>query len=164
MDLEQDWPEIRRIFARAPYSSIASVDADGLPHVSPIGSLVLLKEPGRGFYFERFTANLPRHLEREANLCAMAVDMRLSLWLKALLRGGFPAAPGLRLAGRASELRDATEREVELFQRRVRPVRWTKGYQLLWSGLARGREVHFDRVVPLRIGRMWPPPADLAAA
>ncbi|MEO1365890.1 MAG: pyridoxamine 5'-phosphate oxidase family protein [Acidobacteriota bacterium] len=159
MDLRSDWPEIRRVFARAPYSSIASVDADGRPHVSPIGSLVLHREPGRGFFFERFTAALPRHLERDGELCALAVDMRLSLWLRALLRGAFPTAPGIRLSGRAVAHREATEREVELFQRRVRPVRWTKGYRLLWSGLARGREIHFDRVLPLRVGRMWPPVA-----
>ena len=156
MNLSDDWPEIRRIFARAFFSSIATVTADGQPHVTPIGSLVLLDEPGRGFYFERFTATLPRHLERDAQLCAMAIDTRWSLWLPSLIRGRFPTAPGLRLAGRASKRRAASERETELFLRRVRPVRFTRGYKLLWDGMAHGREVRFDRVLPLRIGRMWP--------
>lgn len=157
MDLHNDWPEIRRIFARAFFSSIATVDDEGRPHVTPIGSLVLLDEPGRGFYFERFTATMPRHLERDAQLCAMAVDMRLSLWLPSLIRGRFPTAPGLRLAGSTGPRRDATEREAELFLRRVKPLRWTRGYKMLWDGMSQGREVRFDRVLPLRIGRMWPP-------
>ena len=157
MDLHNDWPEIRRIFARAYFSSIATVDPEGRPHVTPIGSLMLLDEPGQGFYFERFTATLPRHLERDSQLCAMAVDMRLSMWIKALVRGSFPTAPALRLAGTATRRRPATEREAELFQRRVKPTRWTRGYKLLWDGMAEGREIRFDRVLPVRIGRMWPP-------
>lgn len=164
MDLHDDWPEIRRIFARAYFSSIATVDPEGRPHVTPIGSLVLLEEPGQGFYFERFTATLPRHLDRNAQLCAMAVDMRLSMWLRALVRGAFPTAPGLRLAGTATRRRPATEREAELFLRRVKPTRWTRGYKLLWDGMAGGREVRFDRVLPLRIGRMWPPQSAAVAA
>ena len=156
MDLHKDWPEIRRVFARAYFSSIATVDPDGRPHVTPIGSLLLHEQPGRGFYFERFTANLPRHLDRDSRLCALAVDMRLSKWLRALIRGAFTTAPGLRLAGTAIHRRPATEREVELFRRRVRPALWTRGGKLLWDGMADGREVHFDRVLPLRIGRMWP--------
>lgn len=161
MKIQDDWSEIRRVFARSFYASIATVDAQGLPHVSPIGSLILHREPGRGFWFERFTIHLPRNLDREAHLCAMAVDTRLTLWGKALLRGAFPSAPGMRLAGKSGERRSATERELELFRRRVRPVRWTRGYKLLWDGLAAGREVTFDRVLPIRLGRMWPgrPPA-----
>jgi len=156
MNLIDDWAEIRRIFARSFYASIATVDADGLPHVTPIGSLLLDREPGRGFWFERFTTALPRHLDERSHLCAMAVNTRLRLWLRALVTGRFPSAPGIRLAGTAGERRKATEREIELFERRVRPVRWTRGYELLWTRFERGREVTFDRVIPLRLGRMWP--------
>ncbi len=158
MNLNEDWLEIRRVFARSFYSSIATVDADGLPHVTPIGSMILLREPGRGFWFERFTTTMPRHLDQQSELCAMAVDTRLSLWGRALVTGRFPAAPGLRLAGTAGARRKATEREQALFQRRVRWARWTRGYDLLWrEGFDTGREVTFDRVLPIRLGRMWPP-------
>ena len=159
MNLENDWNEIRKIFARSFYASIATVDPDGLPHVSPIGSLLLHREPGRGFWFERFTTALPRHLEREKHLCAMAVDTRLRLWGRALIAGRFDTAPGVRLAGVAGPRREATEREVALFQRRVKLVRWTRGYKMLWSRFSSGREVTFDRVIPIRLGAMWPPRA-----
>ena len=157
MNLHDDWSEIRRIFARSFFASVATTDAEGLPHVTPIGSLILHREPGRGFYFERFTTAMPRHLERDSHLCALAVETRLRLWGPALLRGRFPRAPGIRLAGRAGDRRAATQRELELFERRVRRVRWTRGYQLLWSRFTAGREVTFDRVLPLRVGQMWPP-------
>lgn len=165
MNLDDDWLEIRRIFARSFYASIATVDGDGLPHVTPIGSLILHREPGRGFWFERFTTRLPRHLDRRAHLCAMAVDTRVSLWGRALVTGRFPRAPAVRLAGVAGIRRQATEREVELFERRVRGTRWTRGYRLLWQRITDGREVTFDRVLPVRLGRMWPgrDPSRLAA-
>jgi hypothetical protein len=157
LTLDQDWDEIRRLFARTFYTSIATVDADGRPHVTPIGSLLLHREPGRGFWFERFTTAMPRHLEGDSHLCALAVDTRLLFWGRALLAGRFATAPGVRLAGVAGPRRPATEREMELFQRRVKLVRWTRGYQKLWSRFGSGREVTFDRILPLRIGRMWPP-------
>jgi hypothetical protein len=157
LNLHDDWAEIRRIFARALYASIASVDQQGRPHVSPIGSLILSREPGRGFWFERFTTTLPRNLEGDARLCALAVDTRLSLWGRALLQGRFPRAPGIRLRGFAGERRKAGDEELAYFQRRVRFARWTRGYKLLWSDFDRGREVTFDEVLPIRLGRMWPP-------
>ncbi len=157
MNLQDEWREIRHIFARSFYASMATVDAEGLPHVTPIGSLLLHPEPGKGFWFERFTTTLPRHLDADPHLCAMAVDTRLSLWGPALVRGRFPRAPGVRLVGRAGARRDATARELELFERRVRRVRWTRGYRLLWSRFGAGREVTFDRALPIRLGRMWPP-------
>ena len=155
-DLEAIWPEIRRVFARSIYASIATVDPEGWPHVTPIGSLLLHRQPGRGFWFERFTRQMPQNLERETRLCVLAVDTRISLWGRALVAGRFPEAPGFRLAGIAGARRAATEREFELFRRRVRFASWTRGYQKLWGGLAAGREVTFDRVLPIRLGQMWP--------
>jgi len=157
MNLHDDWTEIRRIFARARYASIATVDASGHPHVTPIGSLVLSREPGRGFWFERFTTTLPRNVTGDAHLCAMAVDLGLRLWAGGLLRGRFARPPGIRLRGIAGERRKATEEELAYFERRVRFARRTRGYKLLWSDFDRGREVVFEEVLPLRLGKMWPP-------
>lgn len=164
MNLNDDWPQIRHIFARPFYASVATVDGDGHPHVTPIGSLLLHREPGRGFWFEVFTRELPRNLERETRLCAMAVDTRLTLWGRALLTGRFPTAPGVRLAGVAGPRRRPTDREADLFRRRVRLARWTRGHDLLWKNFKHGREVTFDRVLPLRLGRMWPPRPEANAA
>lgn len=156
MNIENDWTDIRHLFARARYASIATVDPEGRPHVTPIGSLVLDRAPGRGFWFEIFTRSMPGHLERDARLCAMAVDTRLSFWSRALLAGRFPTAPGIRLVGVAGARREPTEQEVEWFQRRVRPVRWTRGHDLLWKEFRWGREVAFEEVLPIRLGKMWP--------
>lgn len=164
MNLHDDWTEIRHLFARAPYASIASVGADGHPHVTPIGSLILHQEPGRAFWFEVFTSALPRNVEKEERVCAMAVDTRLRLWGRALLSGRFPSAPGLRLTGVAGTRRPPTDREVEWFRRRVRPARWTRGYRLLWTNFEGGREVRFEEALPIRLGRMWPPRAAPKAA
>ncbi|MDA8018828.1 MAG: pyridoxamine 5'-phosphate oxidase family protein [Thermoanaerobaculia bacterium] len=157
MNLRDDWLEIRRTFARAPYASMATIDSDGHPHVTPIGSLFLDKEPGRGFWFEKFTSRMPRNLDANPKICVLAVDMRLRLWLRALVSGRFPSSPGFRLAGTAGARRPATEREMSYFHRRVRPFRWTKGYDLLWRDFSAGREVVFDEVKPIRLGAMWPP-------
>ena len=156
MNIAQDWTAIRHCFARARYASIATVDPEGHPHVTPIGSLVLHREPGRGFWFEVFTRAMPGHLERNARLCVMAVDTRLTLWGRALLAGRFPSAPGVRLVGTAGTRREPTEQEVEWFQKRVRPVRWTRGHDLLWKNFRWGREVTFDEVLPIHLGKMWP--------
>lgn len=157
MNLHDDWTEIRHIFARPFYASIATIDNAGHPHVTPIGSLILHSEPGKGFWFEVFTRNAPRNLEQDPRLCAMAVDTRLRLWGRALLTGRFPSAPGIRLTGIAGPRREPTPRETELFQRRVKWARRTRGYDLLWKNFNRGREVTFDQVLPIRLGRMWPP-------
>jgi hypothetical protein len=52
-----DWSVIRRVFTRGFASSfhfaVASVGADGSPHLTPIGS-VMLGTTGQGFYFEEY--------------------------------------------------------------------------------------------------------------
>jgi hypothetical protein len=42
---------------------VASINEDGSPHVTPIGSLVLGDE-GYGVYFERYPTKLPQNLRR----------------------------------------------------------------------------------------------------
>ena len=96
MKLESNWNDIRRLFARAFRSSfhfsMATVTADGLPHVTPVGSL-LLTSPGSAIYFEEFTRRMPLNFRDNQNVCVLAVRSGLVFWLWSLLRGRFPTPP-----------------------------------------------------------------------
>ncbi|MET0091313.1 MAG: pyridoxamine 5'-phosphate oxidase family protein [Candidatus Thiodiazotropha sp.] len=157
MDLFKDWEAIRTLFKASLKSSfhfaIASVNEQGEPHVTPIGSLIL-DEPGRGYYFERFTQQLPKNLLHRQRVCVLAVNSGFGFWLGSLLRGRFAQPPGLRLYGTVSEPRAATEAERARWLRRVRPARFTRGHAMMWSEMDRVREIEFDRVDPVRIGKM----------
>ena len=146
MPLEAQWALIRRAFSAAFVSSlhysIAAVSPDGMPHVAPIGSILLL-EPGRGIYFKEFPGRMPSHFDENSNVCIMGVNSSRWFWLGALLRGRFERPPAVRLYGTVGIRRRASAQEVDRWLRRVRPVRFTQGHQLLWSNMQMVRELHF---------------------
>jgi len=158
MDLENDWAVIRRVFIRAQRSGLhhafATVGPDGEPQVTPIGSLWLARDEPRGIYLDVFNQRLASHLNENHRVSILAVDSRYSMWLGALLRGRFAVPPGVRLLGNAGERRRATEKEADRFRRMFAPFRFTRGHRLLWSAVDTVREVNFDGVAPVRIGRM----------
>ncbi|MCG8349613.1 MAG: pyridoxamine 5'-phosphate oxidase family protein [Chloroflexales bacterium] len=155
--LEQYWPAIRRVFSAARRSTmhyaIASVNADGTPHISPIGS-VFLTEPGRGFYFELFTRGLPQNVQRNQRICVMAVNAGRFFWLRSLFSGRFAEPPAIRLLGYAGERRKANAAEQALWQRQVAPLKFLKGYDLLWRRVEYVRELFFDGYALVRLGAM----------
>lgn len=158
LDPLDHWSGIRRVFAAAFSSSfhfaIATVGADGEPWVTPIGSVVLT-DPGRGFYFEEFPTRLPQNLRGDPRVAILAVNSSRLFWLRALFRGRFPAPPAIRLRGRVvGEPRQATARELALWQRRVRALRRLRGYQLLWGRLRRVRDLEIEGAEPVSIGPM----------
>ena len=61
MDIAEHWKDVKALFKESFKSSfhyaIATVNEDGEPHVTPIGSLILGK-PGHGLYFEEFSRQL----------------------------------------------------------------------------------------------------------
>ena len=159
MELEAHWSTIRRVCNASRLSSLAfsivSVNEDGSPHSTPIGSLRLHKEC-RGTYFELFTQKLGKNLDRDPRVCVMAVNSSKWLWLKSLYKGQFNAAPGVRLYGTVGPRRDAEASEMAWWQRQLKPVRWMKGHDLLWKveHLAYVRDIHFDRFEPINLGTM----------
>jgi hypothetical protein len=157
MDLHNNSNEIKNLFRESFKSSlhyaIATVSEDGTPHVTPIGSLILGK-PGKGFYFEKFTHNLPRNIENSSRVCVLAVNSSRWFWVKSLFGGRFNMPPAVRLYGVAKELRPATDREATLWQKRVSSARFTKGHALMWREMSMVREIEFDRIEPVHIGRM----------
>ena len=157
MNLHANWKSIRRLFTHTFRSSfhyaMATVTPEGLPHVTPVGSLVL-REPGHAIYFEEFTTRMPRNLQCNQHVCALAVRSGLVFWLSSLLRGRFASPPAIRLHGTAGPARFATEEELQLWQRRVRTFVFTKGYRLIWANMRTVRDVHFTQADSIYIGEM----------
>ncbi len=158
-DIEAHWPEIRRVcrgvYRSSLHFSIATVNTDGTPHVSPIGSLRLLKDC-RATYFEIFTQQMPANLAAGSRVCVQAVNSSKLLWLGALWNGRFASPPGVRLLGTAGALRTATEEERAWWRRRVKPFRRMKGFEGMWGDrqLAQVRELHFDAFRPINLGEI----------
>ena len=152
-----DWATASRVFKRAFRSSfhysIATVDVDGAPRVTPIGS-VMLTEPGRGIFFDVFASHLSQNLDNDPRVCVMAVDTTKRFWLTSLTRGRFDRPPALRLAGTAGPRRTPTTEEQQRWLRRVRSVRRLKGHALLWGNLTHVRDLQFEEAIPVRLGAM----------
>lgn len=157
MSLVEHWPLIRRHFKKALISThhfaIASVDSQGMPHVTPIGSLILT-EPGKGYYFDIFTKGLAENLSANPRVCVLAVNGGIFFWLKGLIRGRFAANPALRLYGTVGPRREATDKERGRWHRRVALAKPFKGFKMLWGNLRYVRDIEFDRVQPVNIGAM----------
>jgi hypothetical protein len=155
--LPPDWNSVRRgvadAFRSSLHCSVATLNEDGSPHLTPIGS-VLLTEVGRGIYFEIFTTQLARNLERDPRLEVMAVHGGVGFWLLALARGRFSRPPGYRLSGKAGPRRLASAEEQCLWRRKVRRLRRLRGHDMLWGQLTYVRDLVFDAVTPVRIGAL----------
>jgi hypothetical protein len=153
----RQWDKIRKIFHDAFHSSfhyaVATVNEDGSPHVTPIGSL-FLGDDQKGFYFEEYVSTLPMNLRQNKRVCVLAVNSSKVSLLKTLLLGKMTTPPGVRLIGTASERREATPQEMDLFKKRFEKYRMFKGYDKLWGKLRYVREIHFDAFEPVRIGVM----------
>lgn len=154
----QTWTRARAVF-KASFSTsfhyaIASVNDDGTPHVAPIGSLLLQREEPRGVYFEIFSTQTRKNIERNPHLCVLAVNSGMKFWLKSLMKGKFETDPAVRLYGRAGERRRATEKEISTWHRRTGFLRRLKGYPLLWGNLTYVREVTFHKIERVNVGKM----------
>lgn len=157
MDIIANWDQVKNLFKQSFRSSfhyaIASVSENGEPHVTPIGSLILGK-PGHGIYFEKFTIKLPRNIESTNQVCVLAVNSGRWFWLKSLIGGKFASPPAVRLHGVVGELREATDTELALWQKRVRRVSFSKGHTLIWQGMASVRDIEFNRIEVVHLGEM----------
>ncbi len=157
MDIEKNWPKVRALFKKSFLTSwhyaIASVNAAEEPHVTPIGALILGK-PGHGFYFEEFTTQLPKNVETNKHICVMAVNSSRWFWTKSVLQGRLASPPAVRLHGTVGASREATEEEIELWQSRVKPMRFSKGHAMLWANMKTVRDITFSKLEPVQIGAM----------
>ncbi len=157
MDIKTDWNRIRIHFSKSFKSclhvSIASVDVKNNPTVTPIGSLFLNKDQ-TGFYFEKFPSKLPEHAKENKNICVLGVNSSRWLWVKSLFKVEFKEYPAVKLYGVLGERRKATEREINRLDRRMRSTKGLKGNAYLWSDMKMVRDITFDKVEKINIGKM----------
>jgi hypothetical protein len=132
---------------------MATVNEDGSPDVTPIGSLIL-REDTSGFFFDEFCGRSRENLDRDPRVCFLAVNAQRPFWLKSLIIGKFSAPPAVRLTGVVKELREATPEEIAAWQSRVNFARGTSGYKIMWNQMHLVREVHFDSFEPVDCGKM----------
>ena len=157
MDLKQDWNTIRKHFNKSfsqnLFIPIASVDADNNPTSTPIGSL-FLNNNQTAFYFEKYPTKLPKHAEKNSNICALAVNSSKWFWLKSLFKGRFKTNPGIKLYGTLGERRKATEKEISRLNRRMKSTKGLKGNTYLWKNMDYVRDISFTKVETINLGKM----------
>lgn len=124
------------------HCSIASMSPEGIPNITPIGTLFLNDSSPTGFFFDTYSATLQQHLKYNAQACIQAVNSSPVFWLKLLISGQFRTYPGVRLYAEIGELHPATAEEIYQVHRSIAPLKWTRDSKLIWSDFTLVREVH----------------------
>lgn len=157
MNLKKDWNKIRQVFDSAGQSSlhfsVASIDAQGYPHITPIGSLIL-RDDCTGYYFEELPALLPDNLNRSRHVAVLALNSDPSYWMTSLSSGKFETYPGVRLTGVALERREGSIEEINAWQQKVKFAEGLKGHDILWKNMRMVRDIEFTDVRPVECGEM----------
>ena len=157
MNIKTDWHKIRKhfnkSFASNFYVSIASVDSENNPTVTPIGSL-FLNDNQTGFYFEKFPSKLPEHAKSNPKVCLLGVNSGRIFWIKALFKEKFADFPAMKLYGELGEIREATEKETKRLNRRMKATNGLKGNTYLWKKMEFVREIKFTKAEKINLGKM----------
>ena len=157
MDIQSNWPEIRKHFSRCFrtnfHVAIASLDKDNNPSVTPIGSL-FLNNNQTGFYFEKFPSKLRESAGFNKNICVLAVNSNTLFWLTALFKGRFKTYPAIKLYGQLGDKRKATETELHRLNKRMKATKGLKGNKYLWGDMQFIREINFTRAEQINLGKM----------
>ncbi len=157
MDIKTDWNKIKLHFNTSfksnLYISIASVDSENNPTVTPIDSL-FLNDNQTGFYFEKYPSKLPTNAEINRNICALGVNSNTFFWLKSLSKGKFGNYPAIKLYGQLGERRKATEKETNRLNRRMKITKGLKGNNYLWGKMEFVRDIVFTKAEKINLGKM----------
>jgi len=146
---------LKQAFTSSLHYSMATVHKDGTPHVTPIGSFMLVDE-NNGIYFEKYTVQMPKNFEHSRQVCIMGVNSSRLFWLISLILGRFYDHPAVRIYGLVGEKRKATSEEKKRFEKRVGPVFIFEGARKLWKHMDYVREVKIERVETVKIADMTP--------
>ena len=152
-DVEQHWSKICDLMNKCFFCAIATVNEDGSPHITPIGS-VILREDCTGYFIQAFTVKMLKNLERDPRVCILSVNASFLFWVLALLMGYFPTPPAVRLRGVVGAKREGTKEQLGAFRQQVRFARVLKGYDLLWGNLKYIRDIRFESFEPVQLGTM----------
>tara|TARA_R110002167_G_scaffold77466_1_gene215063 strand:+ start:1605 stop:2096 length:492 start_codon:yes stop_codon:yes gene_type:complete len=157
INLEENWQKIRIHFSTSiganMHVSIASVNENNEPTITPIGSLFLNKNQ-TGFYFEKFATKLNTNSKTNKNICVLAVNSNKWFWLKSLFKMSFSDYPAFKLYGELGDKRPVTDQEYRAFQRRIRQTKRLKGSRYLWQGMCEVREITFTKGEKINLGKM----------
>lgn len=153
-ELLERWPAIRKLWKSTVFGAFATSGPAG-PQVTPMGSVYLHPSEPRGYYHPIFAARLQKTMTNDQRFELLFVETGALPWLTGLVRGRFDRLVAVRLKGHAvGARRHATEEEAALWHRRVRAVRWTRGFDLLWKDVRFVQELSFDALIPVRFGAM----------
>lgn len=157
MDIKSKWKEIKRHFIKSfrtnYYVSIATVNKDNNPTITPIGSL-FLNNNQTGFYFEKYPTQLPENAQNNPNICILAVNSNIWFWLKSLFIGEFKNYPAIKLFGQLGDKRKATNIEVRRLNGRMKSTKGFKGNSYLWGKMEYVRDISFTRAEKINLGEM----------
>ena len=157
MNLITDWNKIRKHFNKSFSSnfhiSIASIDSENNPTVTPIGSL-FLNDNQTGFYFEKFPSKLPQHAKNNKKICLLGVNSGQIFWIKSLFKGKFSNYPAIKLYGELGKKRKATEKEIKRLNRRMKITNGLKGNTYMWKKMEFIREIKFTKAEKINLGKM----------
>lgn len=157
MDIKTDWNKIRKHFNKSFssnfYVSVASVDSENNPTVTPIGSL-FLNDNQTGFYFEKFPSKLPEHAKHNSKVCLLGVNSGRFFWIKSLFKEKFSDFPAVKLYGELGVKRKATEKEINRLNRRMKITNGLKGNTYLWKKMEFVREIRFTKAEKINLGKM----------
>jgi len=156
---EYTWTQVRHHFTKCQklnlHQVIASIDKDGMPRLTPIGT-VFLNDDHTGFYFERYCATLPMNVTDHPEICIMAVNTGRLYWFRSLFLGRFKGSPAVKLYGSLGQRRTATARELKRLHRRLNFAKSLKGYQLLWDDMVHVREFKISKTSIVTFGSQMP--------
>jgi len=157
MDKEKDLRSLRRHFNQSVSSSfhvsIATVNPDGSPWVTPIGSFLITRD-GVGIYFEMFANQMTKNFQENNQVVIMGVNSGFWFWFKSIIRGKFHHSPALRLVGNVGPLRKPSEEEIKIISKRFDKFKGTHGHKIMWSKIGNIREIQINRVASVNIGKM----------
>ena len=153
MDIKDHWAGIQNLFKKAPRCAIATVNENGSPNITPIGSLCL-RDNQTGYYFEEFSQKMPKNFEHNNRICVLAINPGMIFWMKSFFKGLCPSTPGVRLYGTVGERRIGSEEEIASFLDRVKRLRKRKVHEILFKNMKYLREIKFDSFEPINLGPM----------
>lgn len=93
MNIKDDWQKVKSVLeqgqASSIYCSIATVNPDSTPHITPVGT-VFLRDDQTGYFFDHYAEALGKNIDQNPDVCVMAVNAGRLFWFKSLLkvRGG----------------------------------------------------------------------------
>ena len=156
--ITDNWQTLRQEFIKCQRTSsgvvqIASVDSQGNPNMTPIGSLFLGDEK-KAFFCNRFPANLNQNIKTNNQVCVIAMNSSKRFWFTSLFKGKFSGQPGIKLYGRVSAKRPIRPEEKQRWEKMVKPFRYFKGYTLLWKNMDHVSDIVFDAYEYLNTGEM----------